>query len=120
MLDATALTGEFLSAEDIRIEQETKLLVEIEDIRDELGILRSVLGDQEGIVDELYPHLGVDAASYTDHTATQGLRGFRVLKSNLARLNRMDSLTTKAVQSVRPRDLDRMTGLADLGSSAHF
>ncbi|OAQ78569.1 ankyrin repeat containing protein [Purpureocillium lilacinum] len=101
LLDATALTGEFLSAEDIRIEQETKLLVEIEDIRDELGILRSVLGDQEGIVDELYPHLGVDAASYTDHTATQGLRGFRVLKSNLARLNRMDSLTTKAVQSLR-------------------
>ncbi|UNI22508.1 hypothetical protein JDV02_008392 [Purpureocillium takamizusanense] len=101
LLDATALTKEFLSAEDIRIEQETNLLVEIEDIRDELGILRSVLCDQNTVIQDLFLHLETVATNDPNHTTSQDLRGKRVLNTNLARLDRMESLTTKAVQSLR-------------------
>ncbi|KAJ6442164.1 ankyrin repeat protein [Purpureocillium lavendulum] len=99
LLDATAATNEFLSAEDIRIEQETKLLVDIEDIRDELGILRSVLEDQQVVVEDLYGRLRLNTSDEHEHYS-QGKRGKQVQASHLARLDRMETLTNKAVQSL--------------------
>ena len=90
-LDASAASNELLSAMDIRIELETKLLGEIEDIRDELGILRLVLEDQKGVAKDLEAILGRS-------------RSPDVLKTHLARIERMEILTGRSIQSVRITD----------------
>lgn len=109
LLDASAASNELLRAEDIRIEPETKLLGEIEDIRDELSILRLVLEDQKSIAEELdtllddpsSPEDPVIATNTTAADQSYTLKGNRVLKSHLARIERMENLTKRSIQSVR-------------------
>ena len=106
LLDASAASNELLSATNIKIEQETKLLGEIEDIRDELGILRLVLEDQKGVTEELDVMLNNPAPVDDEQTGTfsskvHALRGNRVLDSHLARIERMEILAKRSIQSVR-------------------
>ena len=108
-LDASAASNELLSAMDIRIELETKLLGEIEDIRDELGILRLVLEDQKGVAKDLEAILGRSRSPDDDENASAGdkyytLENNRVLKTHLARIERMEILTGRSIQSVRITD----------------
>lgn len=106
LLDASAVSNDILSAMDIKIEPETRLLGEIEDIRDELSILRLVLEDQRAVTEELdilldhsSPPDNVDAT--TARVKNYTLKDNRVLKSHLARIERMETLTNRSVQSVR-------------------
>lgn len=104
MLDTAAATNELLSAMNIRIEAETNLLVEIEDIRDELGILRLVIEDQKFVVDDLEKILSPDAdeAFHPAHVRKDHiLKDNRVLESHFSRIKRMEGLTARAIQSVR-------------------
>lgn len=104
LLDASAASNELLSAMNIKIEQETKLLGEIEDIRDELGILRLVLEDQKAVAEELDDliHSGSvdDMEIGTNGDKERALKGNRVLESHLARIERMETLAKRSIQSV--------------------
>lgn len=104
MLDTAAATNDLLSAMNIRIEAETNLLVEIEDIRDELGILRLVIEDQKFVIDDLEKILSPDSdeAFHPAHVRKDHiLKDNRVLESHFARIKRMEGLTARAIQSVR-------------------
>jgi hypothetical protein len=103
-LDVSTANNELLSAMNIRIEEETKLLVEIEDVRDELGILRRVLEDQKAVAEELdglldHSTFPRDLDDLDDKSFT--LTSNRVLESHLARIKRMEGLTERSIQSVR-------------------
>ncbi|KAH6955850.1 hypothetical protein BKA56DRAFT_231914 [Ilyonectria sp. MPI-CAGE-AT-0026] len=104
MLDTAAATNDLLSAVSIRIEAETNLLVEIEDIRDELGILRLVIEDQKFVIDDLEKILSPDSdeAFHPAHVRKDHiLKDNRVLESHFARIKRMEGLTARAIQSLR-------------------
>ncbi|XDG08902.1 hypothetical protein ABKA04_008517 [Annulohypoxylon sp. FPYF3050] len=99
---------ELLSAMNVNnIEVETKLLGEIEDIRDELSILRLVLEDQKRVAEELDTLLGHQGSSNDVEDALAGeksyytIRNNRVLESHLARIERMEALTKRSIQSIR-------------------
>src|SRR5687768_13140116 len=105
LLGAAAQRRELLPAVEIRIEQETWLLGEIEDIRDELGILRRVLEDQREVAKELVAHLGLGTshASFEDFvndSSDDTLRGGRVLIHHLKRIETMEGLANRCIDSV--------------------
>lgn len=117
LLDAAAASNEVLDARSIKIEGETKLLVEAEDIRDELGILRLVLEDQKTVAEQLDCLLShSDTANLKDEEKSRAdgardtdfgeddqahtLKGNRVLQNHLARIQRMEALATRSIQSV--------------------
>ncbi|RYP00330.1 hypothetical protein DL766_007159 [Monosporascus sp. MC13-8B] len=106
LLDACAASNELLSAMNIKIEPETKLLGEIEDIRDELGILRLVLEDQKGVAEELdalldHPRSPDDAGNGTTRDKRYTLKRNPVLESHLARIERMETLSKRSIQLIR-------------------
>ncbi|KFA70940.1 hypothetical protein S40288_10226 [Stachybotrys chartarum IBT 40288] len=106
LLDAAAASDELLSAASIRIERETKLLVEIEDIRDELGIMRLVLEDQMAVAKDLDKLLYIPDPDDGEDNKAGGkidyeLASNRVLTSHLARIGRMEALAKRAIQSIR-------------------
>lgn len=106
LLNASTASNKLLSALNIRIEEETKLLAEIEDIRDELGILKLVLSDQQSVTEELETLLGPaepqedpdDDSESTVNTHT--LKENRVLLSHLARVARMEVAADRSIESV--------------------
>lgn len=117
LLDAAAASNEVLDARSIKIEEETKLLVEAEDIRDELGILRLVLEDQKTVAEQLECLLSHSAESNIkdeeksraerardidsgEDGQTHTLKGNRVLQNHLSRIQRMEALATRSIQSV--------------------
>ena len=106
LLDASASSNELLSAMSIRIELETKLLGEAEDIRDELSIMKLVLQDQQVVAEQLDSLLGNLGPLDDVDTTTAGGKGYAlkgnvVLKNHLARIERMETLTKRSIQSVR-------------------
>lgn len=122
LLDA-AEVGELLSVTGISIEHETKLLVEIEDIRDELGILRLILEDQQSVVNNLDDLLTPSEPVEDTNPGTNGrkehvLKGNRVLQSHLARASRMETLTARSIQSVSQNTTATQELLLTLPSSA--
>ena len=110
LLNRPVASNELLSAVDTGIEQETKLLDEAEDIRDELGILRLVLEDQRAVAEELDRLLGNSSPLDDVDDVTAGgksytLKGNVVLRNHLARTERMETLTKRSLQSVRRTQL---------------
>lgn len=103
LLEASTARNEVLSALNIRFEHETYLLGEIEDVRDELSILRRVLEDQKEVARDLEAHLG-----FTSHPASSGdetsnehtLKGRRVLATHLMRIDKMEASANRAIESV--------------------
>ncbi|KAI0895389.1 hypothetical protein F4806DRAFT_80154 [Annulohypoxylon nitens] len=107
-LGTPAAGHELLSAMNVNnIEVETKLLGEIEDIRDELSILRLVLEDQKRVAEELDTLLGHQGPSNDAEDALAGEKSYytlkknRVLENHLARIDRMEALTKRSIQSIR-------------------
>lgn len=89
----------------LNIESEARLLVEIEDIHDELIILRMVLKDQESVTDQLSKLLdpmGYDRNQqprfYARHLS---VKENRLLKSHLQRIDNMEKMTQKTAKTVR-------------------
>ncbi|KAH7303083.1 hypothetical protein B0I35DRAFT_485474 [Stachybotrys elegans] len=105
LLDAAAASDELVSATSIRIEHKAKLLVEIEDIRDELGIMRFVLEDQMAVAKDLDKLFILDQDDGEVDKAGEKLdyelASNRVLTSHLARIGRMEALANRAIQSIR-------------------
>lgn len=111
LVDLRTYNSELTLGRSIRIDEETKLLGEIEDIRDELGILRVVLSDQKTVTEELEALLGTlgpeddteDGSSDTtyDHT----LKGNRVLSHHLARIDRLEILADRSIESASSTSL---------------
>jgi hypothetical protein len=102
-LEASTARNELLSALNIRFEQETYLLGEIEDVRDELSILRRVLEDQKEVARDLEAHLSFAShpASSGDETSNEhASKGRRVLATHLMRIDKMEVLANRAIESV--------------------
>lgn len=120
-LGTPAAGHELLSAMNVNnIEVETKLLGEIEDIRDELSILRLVLEDQKRVAEELDALLGHQGRSDDVEDALAGEKSYytlkknRVLENHLARIDRMEALTKRSIQSVRKQLVPiQLTGISD-------
>jgi hypothetical protein len=117
LLDAAAASNEVLDARSIKIEEETKLLVEDEDIRYEVGLLRLVLEDQKTVAEQLECLLSHSAESnfqdeeksraerardtdFGEDDQAHTLKGNRVLQNHLSRIQRMEALATRSMQSV--------------------
>lgn len=105
LLDASTASNELLSALNIKIEEETRLLGEIEDIRDELGILKLVLNDQKSVTEDLDTLLGALEEDDVEHgssnaTDPRALKDNRVLTSHLARIERMEVAADRSIESV--------------------
>jgi hypothetical protein len=103
MFQRAAVEG-FDSEGRLNIESEARLLVEIEDIHDELIILRMVLKDQESVTDQLsklLDPLGYDRNQqprfYARHLS---VKDNRLLKSHLQRIDNMEKMTQKAAKTV--------------------
>lgn len=104
LLDASTANNELLSAIQIRIEQETRLLGELEDIRDELGILRLVLEEQKEVAEDLETLLGhpesVGDIEGARRDKGSTLKDNRVNTSHLTRIERMEIATKRSIESV--------------------
>ncbi|KAI0159825.1 hypothetical protein GGR57DRAFT_438674 [Xylariaceae sp. FL1272] len=92
-------TEGFADAEKhINIEEEAKLLVEIEDICDELTILKIVLDDQHSATTELSRQLdrlgGLPTGSIS-------IRDNALRKSHMQRINTMEKITHKTTKTLR-------------------
>ncbi|KAI0592859.1 hypothetical protein F4775DRAFT_60436 [Biscogniauxia sp. FL1348] len=97
----------FLSGEEVKrqlsIEVEAGLLVEIEDIHDELIILKMFLKDQQAILQDLSNVL--DPPGYDPNHNFYGeylsLKGNRLLGTHLQRIETMESMTRKTTKTIR-------------------
>ncbi|KAI0448320.1 hypothetical protein F5B21DRAFT_149359 [Xylaria acuta] len=89
----------------LNIQEEAKLLVEIEDIHDELIILRIVLKDQETVTTELGRFLDPPGSDqnqqpkpYARHLSA---KENRLLRSHLRRIDNMEKMTRKTAKTLR-------------------
>ncbi|KAI0107804.1 hypothetical protein GGR51DRAFT_142245 [Nemania sp. FL0031] len=91
--------------EQLSINQETKLLVEIEDIHDELIILRMVLNDQRAVakkLSELLDPLGYDQNKQSKaQTRLLSAKENPVLERHLQRIDMMEKMTEKTAKALR-------------------
>lgn len=76
---------------------ETELMIEIEDIQDELHILKMVLKDQESVIEDMNKSLREMAGDNQKSPAVET----RVLENHLLRIMRMEEAARKADTSVR-------------------
>jgi hypothetical protein len=81
------------------ITEETRLLVEIQDIRDELGILQMILSDQLKPVKEFEEIVNKFIGPNT--RSNKGKAPNIVIESYLSRIEKMEKLAEKTYQSVR-------------------
>ncbi|EPE36603.1 Ankyrin repeat-containing protein [Glarea lozoyensis ATCC 20868] len=84
------------------ITTETKLLVEIKDIRDELGILQLVISDQLEVM-KGFSHLSVTNSGFEQTHSPSDLYSMqpnKVLESHLHRINKMEKLVEKTYQDL--------------------
>jgi hypothetical protein len=78
--------------------EETRLLVEIRDIRDELGILQMILSDQLTPVEEFEEFMNKVTESKTSSPKAKAPN--MVIESHLYRIGKMEKLAEKTYQSV--------------------
>ncbi|PQE25595.1 ankyrin repeat protein [Rutstroemia sp. NJR-2017a BBW] len=78
--------------------EETQLLVEIRDIRDELGILQMILSDQLTPVEEFEEFMNKATESKTNSPKAKAPN--MVIESHLYRIGKMDKLAEKTYQSL--------------------
>ncbi|PMD66047.1 uncharacterized protein K444DRAFT_701550 [Hyaloscypha bicolor E] len=90
------------SVELLSISRETKLLVEIKDIRDELSILKMVLKDQEttmtqmwGIIEDAKIKPGKEQDPHASYKRN------RILEIHLFRIKKMEELANKAYDEIK-------------------
>lgn len=102
-----AAAESFSEVEGLQIKKEAKLLVEIEDIHDELSILRMVLKDQQAVTNGLSKLLdpgrrnrnnnNTQANFDVRHLSTEGNR---LLENHLERIDTMERMTQKTSKTV--------------------
>ncbi|KAI0183369.1 hypothetical protein EV127DRAFT_447236 [Xylaria flabelliformis] len=89
----------------LNIQEEAKLLVEIEDIHDELIILRMVLKDQETVATEIDRFLDPPGSDPNQqqkpYAKVVSAKENRLLKSHLQRIDNMEKMTQRTVKSLR-------------------
>ena len=105
LLETSSVGQEPLSAMDIKIEMETKLLGETEAIIDELSVLRLVLKDQKSVTLELETLLSFpNVSAKTSQETTQSQSGknvSHVLASHFECIDRIEILAKRSFESVR-------------------
>lgn len=105
LLETSSVGQEPLSAMDIKIEMETKLLGETEAIIDELSVLRLVLKDQKSVTLELETLLSFpNVSAKTSQETTQSQSGknvSHVLASHFECIDRIEILAKRSLESVR-------------------
>ncbi|KAI0021956.1 hypothetical protein F4780DRAFT_259030 [Xylariomycetidae sp. FL0641] len=83
--------------EQLSIHRETELLVEIEDIQEELLILKMVIKDQQAVLYELGKSLDDRTMSESEvHSESASLIESRLLASHVQRIDNMDKMARKA------------------------
>jgi hypothetical protein len=96
--------------QQLKILDEAELLVEVEDIYDELFILRKVLQDQQNVTEELsklLDPLGLDRNQQPkSYTRQLSVKENRLLETHLQRIDNMEKMTDKNAKTVRLLYLD--------------
>jgi hypothetical protein len=85
------------SHEDLDITDETELLIEVDDILDELHVLKMVLTDQKTVIEDMNKTLKIAAGQPLGQASVET----RTLANHMLRVEQMEHAAKKADKSVR-------------------
>lgn len=102
----------------MQINDEVDLLVEIEDILDELHVLKVVLTDQSMVMHELSETISKASVTTTAKSkdANLSVGDNRVLKAHLTRIEQMEGRAKKTHKTVRAKNFILLENFTDLFS----